>query len=46
MVLKEIRTETIFGTISVQAEKLNCCRGPLGNQWNPEGAPVLYKDQS
>ena len=45
MVLKEIETKTIFGTVSVQAEKLNYRRGPLGNQWNPERAPIFFKEQ-
>ena len=44
MVLKEIEIEIIFSITSIQAEKSNRCRGPSGNQWNPERAliNILY----
>jgi len=44
MILKEIRKETVFGTIVFQNERSNCRRGLLKSQRNPKGASILHKD--
>jgi len=44
MLLKEIRIDTVFGTVLVQAEKSNCLKRPSRNLQNPEGAPLFHKN--
>lgn len=45
MTLREIRINTVFGIVVIQAKKPNRRRGLPGSQRNPEGALVLHKDQ-
>jgi len=43
MTLKEVKSEIIFGTTSIQPKLSNYLRKPLRNQWNPEGAPIFVR---
>ena len=45
MASKQVRSETIFGTTSIQAEKSNCHKRLSGSQRDPKEVHILYNEK-